>query len=177
MDGQTEWVNQILEDMLRSFMLDFRGDWECHLPLIEFSYNNSYQSSIGMAPFEALYGRPCRTLICWTEASDSALLTTDMVKVMTEKIALIIERFKTTHNRQASYVDPKRRHVEFTVGDFMYLKVSPIKGVKRFGKKGKLALRYIGPFEIESRARAVAYRLKLPPYLAGVHPVFHISMP
>src|SRR6202047_1766050 len=118
--------------MLRSCMLDFGGDWERHLPLIEFTYNNSYQSSIGMAPFEDLYGRPCRTPICWTEASDSALLTTDVVKVTSEKITLIIERLKTAQSRQASYTDPKRRHIEFMVGDFVYLKVFLIKGVKRF---------------------------------------------
>jgi hypothetical protein len=175
-DGQTERVNQVLEDMLRMCILDFGGSWVKHIPLVEFAYNNSYQASIGMAPFEALYGRPCRTPLCWSETGDSALHTTDVVRETTEKVATIIERLKTAQSRQVSYADPKRRDVEFQVGDFVFLKVSPIRGVKRFGKKGKLAPRYVGPFSVESRVGKVAYELRLPQHMAGVHPVFHVSM-
>ena len=105
-------------------MLDFGGSWDKHLPLIEFTYNNSYQSSIGMVPFEALYGRPCRTPICWTETGDNALLTSDLVDETTEKIRLVTQRLETAQNRQVSYADKRRRHVEFAVGDFVFLKVS-----------------------------------------------------
>jgi hypothetical protein len=175
-DGQTERVNQILEDMLRACMLDFGGSWEDHLSLIEFAYNNSYQSSIGMAPFEALYGRPCRTPICWTETGDNALIGSDLVAETTEKIKLVIQRLETAQSRQVSYADKSRRHVEFEVGDHVFLKVSPMKGVRRFGRKGKLAPRYIGPFLILERVGKVAYRLELPEQLSGIHPVFHISM-
>jgi hypothetical protein len=169
-------VNQVLEDMLRMCILDFGGSWVKHIPLVEFAYNNSYQASIGMAPFEALYGRPCRTPLCWSETGDSALHTTDVVRETTEKVAMIIERLKTAQSRQVSYADPKRRDVEFQVGDFVFLKVSPIRGVRRFGKKGKLAPRYVGPFSVESRVGKVAYELRLPQHMAGVHPVFHVSM-
>ena len=146
------------------------------LPLIEFAYNNSYQVSIGMAPYEALYGRPCRTPLCWTETGDNALHTTDLIQETSEKIALIIQRLKTAQSRQVSYADPKRRDVEFSVGDFVFLKVSPVKGVKRFGIKGKLAPRFVGPFEVIERVGKVAYRLNLPDRMSGIHPVFHVSM-
>jgi hypothetical protein len=129
-----------------------------------------------MAPFEALYERPCRTPICWTETGDTALLTSDLVEETTEKIRLVTQRLETAQSRQASYADKNRRHVEFVVGDFVFLKVSPTKGVRRFGKKGKLAPRFIGPFLITERVGKVAYRLDLPDTLAGIHPVFHISM-
>jgi hypothetical protein len=161
-DGQTERVNQILEDMLRACMLDFGGSWEDHLSLIEFAYNNSYQSSIGMAPFEALYGRSCRTPICWTETGDNALIGSDLVVETTEKIKLVIQRLETAQSRQVSYADKSRRYVEFEVGDHVFLKVSPMKGVRRFGRKGKLAPRYIGPFLILERVGKVAYHLELP---------------
>ncbi|KAL5547178.1 hypothetical protein UlMin_006865 [Ulmus minor] len=111
-DGQSERVIQILEDMLRAYIIDFKGSWDLDLSLVEFAYNNSYQSSIGMAPYEALYGRPCRSPLCWLEK----------------------------------------------------------------GEQGKLAPRYIGPFEIMSRVGEVAYRLALPPQLGHVHNVFHVSM-
>jgi hypothetical protein len=166
-----------MEDMLRACILDFKGSWEDHLPLIEFSYNNSYHSSIGMAPFEALYGRPCRSPICWAEVGDSELLGPDIVQETTEKITLIRDRIRTAQSRQKSYADLKRRHIEFAVGDFVFLKVSPMKGVVRFGKKKKkLSPRFIGPFEILERVGDLAYRLALPLSLSGVHNVFHVSM-
>ncbi|KAL5562060.1 hypothetical protein UlMin_031807 [Ulmus minor] len=120
-DGQSERTIQILEDMLRACVLDFKGTWNRYLPLIEFSYNNSYQATIGMAPYEAL-------------------------------------------------------PLEFEIGEKVFLKIAPMKGVLRFGKKGKLSPRFIGPYEILERVGKVAYRLALPPDLSKVHNVFHVSM-
>ena len=160
-------------------MLDFGGSWEVHLPLAEFAYNNSYQASIGMAPFEALYGRPCRSPVCWAEVGDKNLLGPDLVQETTEKVAVIRERLRTAQSRQKSYADRRRRPLEFEVGDYVFLRVSPKKGLIRFrkaGSSGKLAPRFIGPFEIIGRVGAVSYRLALPPSLAHVHDVFHISM-
>ena len=175
-DGQSERVIQILEDMLRACILDFSGNWKKHLHLAEFAYNNSYQSSIGMAPFEALYGRPCRSPVCWLESEDRLTLGPDVIQENNEKIAVIRERLLTAQSRQKSYADRRRRPLEFSEGDFVLLKVSPRKGVTRFGVKGKLAPRYIGPFQITQRVGVVAYRLDLPPELSHVHNVFHVSM-
>ena len=175
-DGQSERVIQILEDLLRLCTLDFKGGWEEHLPLVEFAYNNSYQASIKMAPFEALYGRRCRSPICWTEVGDGRLLGPQIVQETTEKIALIQQRIRTAQSRQKSYADKRRKDLEFLQGDHVFLKVSPSRGIIRFGMKGKLNPRYIGPFEILEKIGPVAYRLALPPELANVHNVFHVSM-
>ena len=104
-DGQTERVNQVLEDMLRACVLDSGKNWEDHLPFVEFSYNNSLQASIRMAPFEALYGRPCRSPMCWGEVGDAPMLGTEEVKEMVEKVHLIQERMRTAQPRQKSYAD------------------------------------------------------------------------
>jgi hypothetical protein len=173
--GQTERTNQILEDMLRACALDFGGSWEEHLPLAEFSYNNSYQSSIKMAPFEALYGRKCRSPICWYEAGASKEFNPDYVKEKQQIIDIIRDRLKIAQSRQKSYADQKRRTWEPQVGDMVYLKVSPMKGLQRFGVKGKLSPRYIGPFKILSQNRGLAFELDLPGRLAQVHNVFHVS--
>ncbi|RVW18844.1 Transposon Ty3-I Gag-Pol polyprotein [Vitis vinifera] len=140
-DGQSERVIQILEDMLRACVLDFGGNWADYLPLAEFAYNNSYQSSIGMAPYEALYGRPCRSPLCWIEMGESRLLGPEIVQETTEKIQLIKEKLKTAQDRQKSYADKRRRPLEFEEGDWVFVKVSPRRGIFRFGKKGKLAPR------------------------------------
>ncbi|KAI3695668.1 hypothetical protein L1987_78667 [Smallanthus sonchifolius] len=142
-DGQSECTIQTLEDMLPACVNDFGNTWESHLPLVEFSYNNSYHTSIKAAPFEALYGRKCRS--------------------------------PTARDRQKSYADKRRKPLEFQVGDMVLLKVSPWKGVIRFGKRGKLNPRYVGPFKIVKRIGPVAYQLDLPEGLSGVHNVFHIS--
>ncbi|CAM8901825.1 unnamed protein product [Rhodiola kirilowii] len=176
MDGQSERVIQILEDMLRACVLDFKGSWVEHLPLIEFAYNNSFQSSLGMAPYEALYGRPCRSPLCWAEVGEKTFTGPEIIEETTEKVAQIRKRLLTAQSRQKSYADKRRRPLEFLVGDFVLLKVSPKKGVSRFYSKGKLAPRYIGPFEILERIGEVAYRLALPPELSRVHNVFHVSM-
>ncbi len=134
-DGQTERTIQTLEDMLRLCVLDFQGSWGTHLPLVEFAYNNSYQASIGMAPYEALYGRKCRSPICWTEVGDRALLGPELIQVTTEKIKLIQQRIRTAQSRQKSYADQRKNELEFEVGNHVFLRVSPMKGVSRFRKK------------------------------------------
>ncbi|GKA47269.1 putative reverse transcriptase domain-containing protein [Tanacetum coccineum] len=161
--------------MLRACVIDFGGSWDVHLPLAEFSYNNSYHSSIRCAPFEALYGRKCRSPILWAEIGESSLIGPELVQETTDKVVLIKEKLKAARDRQKSYADNRRKPLEFEVGDRVMLKVSPWKGVIRFGKKGKLAPRYVGPFEILERIGPVAYRLRLPEELSGVHDTFHVS--
>ncbi|WVZ97541.1 hypothetical protein U9M48_043067 [Paspalum notatum var. saurae] len=151
--GQVERVNQILEDMLRACALTYSTKWDDCLLLAEFAYNNSYQKSLDMAPFEALYGRRCRTPLNWPEPGERVTFGPDL----------------------KSYSDKRRRPLVFEKDDHVYLRVSPMKGVHRFGVKGKLAPRYIGPFKITEQCGPVAYRLELPPHLAAVHDVFHVS--
>ncbi|KAD3640079.1 hypothetical protein E3N88_29302 [Mikania micrantha] len=174
-DGQSERTIQTLEDMLRSCVIDFGGSWDIHLPLIEFSYNYSYHTSVQCAPFEALYGRKCRSPVCWTDVGDSQVIGPKLIQETTDKIKIIQSRLKAARDRQKSYADRRRKPLEFQVGDRVLLKVSPWKGVVRFGKKGKLAPRYIGPFEILERIGPVAYKLKLPVELSNVHDTLHVS--
>ncbi|KAD4584529.1 hypothetical protein E3N88_22130 [Mikania micrantha] len=136
---------------------------------------NNYHSSIGCAPFEALYGRKCRSPICWSEVGDNRITGPELIQETTDKIAQIQQRLQATRSRQKSYADKRRKSLEFQVGDRVMLKVSPWKGVVRFAKKGKLTPRYVGPFEIIERIGPVAYRLSLPDELSGVHDVFHVS--
>ncbi|CAL9097860.1 unnamed protein product [Musa textilis] len=175
-DGQSERTIQTLEDLLRAYVMDWKGEWDKDISLVEFTYNNSYHSSIQMAPYEALYGRKCVTPICWEEVGDRKLLAPDKVQETTEKIQVIRKRLKTAQSRQKSYADNRRRDIEFEIGDFVFLKVSPSKGIIRFGKKGKLSPRFIGPFEVLERVGSVAYRIALPPALCHVHDIFHVSM-
>ena len=174
-DGQSERTIQTLEDMLRMCVLDFKDNWDKYLPLIEFAYNNSCHSTIGIAPYEALYGRKCRSLL-WTEVGDRQLEGPELIRMTSEAVPLIQARLKTAFSRQQRYTDLKRRDVQFHVGDHVFLKVSPMKGLMRFRKKKKLALRYIGPFEILDRVGGVSYRLALPPQMSQVHLVFHVSI-
>ncbi|KAK1414436.1 hypothetical protein QVD17_30180 [Tagetes erecta] len=174
-DGQTERTIQTLEDMLRACVIDFGGNWESHLALIEFSYNNSYHSSIDMAPFEALYGRKCRSPICWTEIGEAQISRPEFIQLSTDIIHKIRDNLLAARNRQKYYADKRRKPMEYNVGDLVLLKVSPWKGVFRFGKKGKLAPRYVGPFKVLKRVGKVAYELELPTELSNVHPTFHVS--
>ncbi|GJS62819.1 reverse transcriptase domain-containing protein [Tanacetum coccineum] len=141
----------------------------------EFSYNNSYHSSIRCAPFEALYGRKCRSPVLWAEISESSLIGPELVQETTDKVVLIKEKLKATRDRQKSYADNRSKSLEFEVGDRVLLKVSLWKGVIRFRNRGKLAPRYVGPFEILERIGPVAYRLRLPEELSSVHDTFHVS--
>ena len=162
--------------MLRACVLDHKGSWDEHLPLVEFAYNNSYQASIQMAPYEALYGRPCRSPFCYTEVGESSITGPDLIRDTSKKVSLIRQRILKAQIRQKSYADVRRRPLEFEVGDHVFLKVMPKRGAVRFGKRGKLSPRFIGPFEILERVGTVAYRLALPPSMSGVHEVFHVSM-
>ncbi|GJT31092.1 putative reverse transcriptase domain-containing protein [Tanacetum coccineum] len=141
-NGQSEHTIQTLEDMLRACVLDFGGSWDVNLLLVEFSYNNSYHSSVRCAPFEALYGRKCHSPIMWAEKS---------------------------------YGNKRRKPLEFSVGDYVLLKVSPWKGMVCFGKKGKLEPRLVRPFKIVEKVGPVAYRLDFPEEFNGVHDTFHVS--
>jgi hypothetical protein len=132
--------------MLQACVLEFPQKWDDCLPLAEFSYNNSYQESIKMAPFEALYGRRCCTPLNWSEPGERWFFKPDMVKEMEEKVQRIIHNLKEAQAQQKSCADKRRQPLYFQVTDYVYLKVSPMKGVTRFGVKGKLAPRYIGPF-------------------------------
>ncbi|GKD10672.1 putative reverse transcriptase domain-containing protein [Tanacetum coccineum] len=142
---------------------------------VEFSFNNSYHSSVRCAPFDALYGRKCRSPIMWAEVGEGQLTGPELVQETTEKISQIKDRLKAARDRQKSYADKRRKPLEFSVGDYVLLKVSPWKGVVRFRKKGKLEPRFVGPFEIIERIGPVAYRLDLPKELNGVHDTFHVS--
>ena len=127
--------------MLRACVLDLKGSWEEHLPLVEFAYNNSYRASIQMAPYEALYRRPCRSPTCWTEVGEHSIIGLDLIRDTSEKVDLIQKCLLTAQSRKKNYVDRRRRPLEFKVGDHVFLKVMPKRGVVRFGKQGKLTPR------------------------------------
>ncbi|GKC38717.1 putative reverse transcriptase domain-containing protein [Tanacetum coccineum] len=174
-DGQGERTIQTLEDMLCAYAIDFGKGWVNHFPLVEFSYNNSYYASIKSAPFEALYGRKCRSPVCWAEVGEVQLTGPEIVQETTEKIVQIKQRMQAARDRQKSYADLKRKPMEFQVGDKVMLKVSPWKGVVHFGKRGKLNPRYVGPFKVLEKVGEVAYKLELPEELSRVHNTFHVS--
>ncbi|GKC47619.1 hypothetical protein Tco_1065341, partial [Tanacetum coccineum] len=146
-------------------MLRSKG-WVNHLPLVKLSYNNSYHASIKAAPFEALYGRKCRSPVCWAEVGEVQLTGPEIVQETTEKIVQI---------KQRMHADLKRKPMEFQAKDKVMLKVSPWKGVVRFGKRGKLNPRYVGPFKVLERVGEVAYKLELPEKLIRVYNTFHVS--
>ncbi|GJR77647.1 putative reverse transcriptase domain-containing protein [Tanacetum coccineum] len=173
--GQSERTFKTLEDMPRACVIDFGKGWDIHLPLVEFSYNNSYHTSIKVAPFEALYGRKCRSPVCWAEVGDAQLTGLEIIHETTEKIIQIKKCIQATRDRQKSYADRRRKPLEFQAGDNVMLKVLPWKGVIRFGKRGKLNPRYIGPFKILAKVGTVAYRLELPKQLSRVHSTFHVT--
>ncbi|GJW87730.1 putative reverse transcriptase domain-containing protein [Tanacetum coccineum] len=168
-NGQSERTIQTLEDMMRACTIDFGKGWVNHLPLVEFSYNNSYHASIKAAPFEALYGRKCHSPVCWAEVGEVQLTGPEIVQETTEKIIQIKQRIQATRDRQKSYADLKHKPKEFQVEDSVVLKVSSWKGVVHFGKWEKLNPRYVGPFNV------LEYKLELPQELSRVHNAFHVS--
>ncbi|GJR83109.1 hypothetical protein Tco_0934976 [Tanacetum coccineum] len=143
--------------------------------MVEFSYNNSYHASIKASPFEALYGQKCRSSICWAEGGDVQLTGPEIIHESTKKIVQIRQRLQAARDRQRSYANVRRQTLEFQVGERVMLKVSPRKGVIRFGKREKLNPWYIGPFKILKRVTPVAYKLELPEELSNVHSTFHVS--
>ncbi|GJS41268.1 putative reverse transcriptase domain-containing protein [Tanacetum coccineum] len=173
-DGQSKGIIQTLEDMLRAYVIDFGSSWDRHLPLVEFSYNNSYHACIKAAPYEALYERKCRSPVCWSEVGDSQLTGPELICDTTDKIIQIKNHLLAARNRQKSYVNKRAKSLEFEVGDMVLLKVSSWKGAVRFGKRRKLSPRYIGPLKILARVGHVAYTLELPEELKGIHSTFHV---
>nr|GEU90860.1 putative nucleotidyltransferase, ribonuclease H [Tanacetum cinerariifolium] len=143
---------------------------------VEFAYNNSWHASIKAAPYELLYGRKCRAPICWNEVGERVIEGPELIEVTNEKVAVAKEKLKEARSRQKSYADRHRRSLEFNPGDRVFLKVSPCRGVRRFGIKGKLSPRFIGPFEILDRVGEVSHRLALHLQLSHVHNVFHVSL-
>jgi hypothetical protein len=143
-DGQTERINQVLEDMLRVCSLKHGGSWDKSLPFAEFSYNNSYQASLKMAPFEALYGRKCRTPLYWSETGESQLFGPEIIKEAERQVQVVRENLKVAQSRQKSYADTRRRELTFEEGEFVYLKVSPIRGLRDSRSKGSCHLVTLG---------------------------------
>ncbi|WVZ51991.1 hypothetical protein U9M48_003087 [Paspalum notatum var. saurae] len=174
-DGRTERTNQILEDMLRACAIQYGTSWDKCLPYAEFSYNNSYQASLKKSPFEALYGKRCRTPLFWNQIGEKQVFGPDIIQDAEQQLRIVQENLRVAQSRQRSYTDVRRRDLSFKVDDHVYLKVSPMRGIRKFNMKGKLAPRYIGPFKILEKKGEVAYRLELPPSLSGVHDVFHVS--
>jgi hypothetical protein len=161
--------------MLRACALKHGRSGDKSFPYAEFSYNNSYQASLKMASFEALYGRKCRTPLYWNQTRESQVFGPEILQEAEKQVHIVRENLKTAQSRQKSYADNRRRDLIFEVGDFVYLMVSPMRGMKRFKVKGKLSPRYIGPFKILERKGEVAYQLELPDSLSDVHDVFHVS--
>ncbi|GMI77235.1 hypothetical protein HRI_001392800 [Hibiscus trionum] len=128
-----------------------------------------------MASYEALYGWKCRTPLCWAEVGEKHISLPDVLRSTNEKVKLICDRLKAASDRQKSNANLKRKEIEFTIGDCVFLKVSPWKKVIRFGRKGKLSPRFIGPSEVVERVGPIVYRLRLPPELKRIHDVFHVS--
>jgi hypothetical protein len=153
-------------------MLDFKCSWVQYLPLIEFAYNNSYHATIGMSTYEALYGHKCQFPLYWDNVGERQTMGPKLIQDTRDKILIIKERMSAAQIRQKSYADNRRRLLEFQVGDRVFLKISLMRGVMRFGKKVKLLPLFIGPFETTQRVGRLAYKVTLPPDLVVTHDVF-----
>jgi hypothetical protein len=175
LDGQTERVNQIIKDMPRMYVMDKPSKWKYYLHLVEFAYNNGYQASLRMSPFEALYGRKCNTPVSWDNLADRVVLGTKLLKDMEDQMVKIKHNLKAAQDRQKVYADKNKTTREFKVGENVILKVKPKKISLKLGSCTKMAARLCGPFEILHRIGRVAYMLAL---LASmyVHNVFHVSL-
>lgn len=156
-------------------MLDNRESWDELLPLMEFTYNNNYHAGIKMAPYEALYGRRCRTPLCWFQDGEHLIVGPELVRQTSGKVKQIRDKMKTSHGRQKSYADNRRRELEFAPGDHVFLRVTSTTGVGRAIKSKKLTPKFIGPHQIIDMIGPVAYRIALPPSLSKIHDVLHVS--
>ncbi|XP_040872082.1 uncharacterized protein [Glycine max] len=171
-----EFVNHIREaqkddQFLQDKVLDAMGDKD-----VEFKKDTTgYQVSIGMAPFEALYGRKCKTPLCWYDNGEAVLLGPEMLQQITEQVKLIREKIKASQDRQKSYYDKRRKPLDFQEGEHVFLKVSLVIGVGRALKSRKLTPKYLGPYQILKKVGPAAYQIALPPSLSNLHPVFHVS--
>ena len=174
-DGQSERTIQSLEDLLRTCILDHLGAWDEVLPLIEFTYNNSFHASIGMTPYEALYGRRCRTPLCWYQDGEAVLVEPELLEQTIEKVRMVRNIMQASQSRQKAYADRRRRPLEFAAGDHVFLRVTRTTGVGRALRSRKLSPKFLGPYQITRRIWPVAYEITLPPQLANLHPVFHVS--
>jgi hypothetical protein len=161
--------------MLRACALQHGGSWDKSLPYAEFSYNNSYQATLKMSPFEALYGRKCRTPLYLDQTGERHFFGPKLIQEAEEQVRIIRENLRVAQTRQKSYADNRRRPLEFEEGEHVYLKVSPLRGMRRFKVTGKLSPRFIGPFRIFRRVGEMAYQLELPDNLSDVYNVFHVS--
>jgi hypothetical protein len=155
--------------------LEHQGSWDQNLPCAEFLYNNSYQESLKMAPFVVLYGWWCRTPLNWIEPGEKVIFGPDIVEEAEATVRHIQDNLEAAKSCQETYANKRHRPLAFKVGNHVYLRVSLMKCVKRFGVKGKLAPRYIGPFLILEKCGIVAYKLDIAPSLEGVHHIFHMS--
>jgi len=171
-DGQTERVNQILKDMLRACALAHGPKWEDCLPYAEFSYNNNFKTSLKISPFEALYGCKCCTPLNWSQTGYSCIFGIHLILEAENQVKKIRDRLQLAKSQQKSYYDAKHRQVSFEPGEQVYVRVTPMKGVKRFQTRGKLAPRYISPLPVMTRVGTVAYQLELSPELSDVHNLF-----
>jgi len=161
--------------MLRACALQYGTSWDKSLPYAEFSYNNNYQQSLKMAPFEALYGRKCRTPLFWNQTGETRVFGIDVLRHVEQQVRTVWDNLRVAQSRQKGDADTRRRELVFKEGNYVYLKVSPMRSVKRFNMKGKLAPRYVGSFKVLQRHGEVAYQLELPECLSSVHDVFHVS--
>jgi hypothetical protein len=172
---QTERVNQVIEDMLRMYVMDKPSKWEEYLHLVEFAYNNGYQASLKMSPFEALYGRKCNALVSWDNPTNRTVVGPDLLREMEEKMLKIKQNLKASQDRKKSYADRGRTHKEFKVGDHVFLKVKANRSSMKLGNCSKLETHSCGSFEILEMIGPVAYMITLPASMY-VHNVFHVSL-
>jgi hypothetical protein len=156
------------------YVMDKHKHWEELFLLLEFAYNNSYQSTIKMAQFEFLYGRPCWTPLSWDQLEDRVLVGPEVIQEMEEQMQAIKQRIKEARDQQKSYVDVHRIYHSYEVGDKVFLWVKPNKSSIKFGKGSKISPRFVRPFKVVERNGPVAYRLALPYYLRRMHDVFHL---